>query len=232
VTPPTVDRLDAVALGLRAHLNALLPAQVIAKEDSSVHRAIAEALAVAHGGAALLAHLSLDVPVNLPSADDYLTRFGTTIGRSIALPRAWHKPENALKRLYVEPHEWQHVKQFLDGVDAGGWPRIASHTVLYAASVATDEGAEYLGKVEGDAYAVSASTWHFATGQLPSLADNLASLRRNYALRPAGAAVAEGVLRSHYKTIEHGGVPNVWAARESIAWLAANAADVRGAVAP
>ncbi len=228
----SVERLDEVALGLRARLNSKIPAQVIAKEDSSVHRAIVEALAVAHGGAALLAHLSIDVPVNLPSAEDYVTRFGTTIGRAIALPRAWHKPENALKRLYVEPHEWQHVKQFLDGVDAGWWPRVATHTVLYAASVASDEGAEYLGKVEGDAYAVSAAVWAFLTGSPPSLDDNLASLERNYALRPAGADTAKGVLRSHYKTIARGGVPNVWAARESLAWLAQHAPDLRGQVVP
>jgi hypothetical protein len=228
---PTTERLDEVALGLRAHLASKITAQVIVKEDSVVHRAIAEALAVAHGGAALLAHLSIDVPVNLPSGEDYLSRFGTTIGNEIALPRAWHRPEGAVERLYVEPHEWQHVKQYNDGVDAGWWPQLASHTVLYAASVATDEGAEYLGKVEGDAYAVSAAVWSFLAGSLPSLDDNLASLRRNYALRPAGADTASGVLRSHYRTMRRGGVPNVWAARESIGWLEANASDLRGAVA-
>lgn len=228
---PSIERLDEVALGLRAHLNSKIPAQVIAKEDSSVHRAIASALSVAHGGAALLAHLSIDVPVNLPSAEDYLSRFGTTIGTAIALPRAWHRPEGAIERLYVEPHEWQHVKQHLDGVDAGWWPRVASHTVLYASSVASDEGAEYLGKVEGDAYAVSAAVWAFLTGSPPSLDDSLASLRRNYALRPAGADTAAGILRSHYRTMRRGGVPNVWAARESVGWLDANAADLRGAVA-
>ena len=77
-------------------------------------------------------------------------------------------------------------------------------------SVASDQGAEYVGHVEADAYAVTEClrSWLNGGARRPE-AEIVESLRRHYALRPSGADVAEATLRSHYATMDDGGVPNV-----------------------
>ena len=127
-----------------------------------------------------------------------------------------------VRRLIVEPHEVVHVTQHKRGVDAGWWPRVVSHSALYLCSVATDDAAEYLGKVEGDAYAVSADVELWLTGRRRPIESVVDSLRRQYALRPAGAAAASAVLHSHYATQDDGGVSNVTVGRFTIDWLNAH----------
>jgi hypothetical protein len=120
---------------LREALNAEQPADVVVKEDSALHNAIAAGFKAVASVKEIASFLSIDLPVNLPSGPEYLSQFGTTIGSSIALPRAWHEPEEVATRLLVLPHEWQHVKQYRDGVAAGWWPKAVSHSVLYLAGV-------------------------------------------------------------------------------------------------
>lgn len=233
--PPTLERLNDVANALELALCTHFDAEVITKEDSALHLTIAEAFDAAQGArdkaAELASFISFDVPkLGLPTGAEYLSHYGTTIGSTVALPRSWRSPERSITRLVVLPHEVGHVDQHRRGVDAGWWPRKVSHSVLYLCSVATDDAAEYLGHVEADQYATSEAVSRWLGAALRPLAEIVDELRRHYALRPAGAAVAEATLQTHYATMDDGGIPNVRAARVALAWLDAHAPDLKGRV--
>jgi hypothetical protein len=230
------ERLDQVARELEQALAATFGGEVVTKGESVLHRAIATAFDVVENArlkvAELASFVSLDPPrTGLPTGEEYLTDFATTIAETVALPASWRAPGDALTRLMVLPHEWTHVVQHQRGVNAGWWPKVTSHSVLYLASVATDDGAEYLGHVEADAYAVTECVrgWLSGGARRP-IGDVCDNLRRHYAIKPAGADVAEATLRSHYATMDDGGVPNVTVCRWVIAWLDEHAADLRGQV--
>ncbi len=227
------ERIAGVAEGLEAYLCAELDASVVDKDTSPIHQGAArafDAARTAHGAVRELASLlSLDVPeLGLPTGDEYLTRFATTIGRTIALPRAMRTPEEALTRILLLPHEAVHVDQHARGVDAGWWPKVTSHSVLYLASIAGGDGAEYLGHVEADAYATTEAVRVWLGGGRRAIADVTASLRRHYALAGVGVNVAENTLLSHFATMDDGGIPNVRVCRMSIEWLETHAADLKG----
>jgi hypothetical protein len=135
-------------------------------------------------------------------------------------------------RLLVLPHEWQHVKQYRDGVAAGWWPKAVSHSVLYLAGVVvkTDDGAEYVGKVEADGYAVTEYVRAFLYGAPRPVEEVVASLRHHYNLVTGGCTTAEGLLRSHFKDIAEGEAPNCWAAR-ICSEVFSRYADLRGTLA-
>lgn len=233
--PPTAERLNDVATQLEAALCAHFDAEVITKEDSGLHQNIAAAFDAAEGArdkvAELASFISFDVPkLGLPTGAEYLSSYGTTIGGTVALPRSWRAPDHAITRLIVLPHEVGHVDQHQRGVDAGWWPKAVSHSVLYLCSVATDDAAEYLGHVEADQYGTSEAVSRWLGAAPRPLAGIVDELRRHYAIRPAGADVAEATLRSHYATMEDGGMPNVRSARFTLDWLEAHAADLKGAV--
>lgn len=226
------ERLVEVVQGLTEALNTVCPASVIDKEDSALHKAVAGAFTVARGTAddikSLAAHLSIDVPeLGLPTGDQYMSNFATTIGTEIAIPRAW----TSVQRIITLPHEWTHVFQHVRGVDAGWWPRSVSHSVLYLASFTTKDAAEYLGHVEGAAYAVTECVRAFLNGgSLRPIADVANSLRKHYSLMNEGVIVAEQTLLSHYRTMADDGIPNVTAARIAMDYLREEAADLRGQV--
>lgn len=230
------ERLDEVARALEAALEHEVGCTVVTKEESYLHVSIAAAFDAARGVVAkvreLAPFLSAAVPpLGLPTGAEYLADFATTIGNEIALPRAWRLPGGALERLLVLPHEATHVTQHQKGVDLGWWPKAVSHSVLYLASIAGGDGAEYVGHVEGDAYAVTECVRGWLSPGSRRSADEVAeSLRRHYALAGVGTDVAIASLRSHYKTMDDGGVPNVRLARWTISWLNAHAADLRGQV--
>lgn len=218
---------------LRAALAAEQPADVVVKEDSVLHKAIASGFGVVVTVKEVASLVSLDLPVNTPTGPEYLSNFGTTIGSSIALPRAWHEPEEVATRLLVLPHEWQHVKQYRDGVAAGWWPRAVSHSALYLAGVVakTDDGAEYVGKVEADGYAVTEYVRAFLYGSTRPVEEVVTSLRHHYNLATGGSTTAEALLRSHLRDIvEEGEAPNCWAARVCSEVFSRHA-DLRGTLA-
>lgn len=224
----TEERLAEVAAGLARECTSKCGATVLDKEDSYIHSSIAHALGLASNVREVAHRFGVDIPLKAPSARAYLEDFATTIGREIAVPRKW----NARSRLLVIPHECQHVVQHAEGVDAGWWPRITTHSVLYLAGVVahTAAGEEYVGKVEGDAYAVTQSIHEYLTGHPQPLVDCLRPLVESYNLLGNGAQMAESILRSHYATIAAGLVPNVTMALVARAWLEANAPDLRGAL--
>lgn len=234
IQPDLLVRLVVLADGLRERLNAEHRAVVVVKEDSALHRTIAKAFDAATDVRQAASMLSLDVPLAIPSGAEYLSDFSTTIGDTIALPRRLHQPEGAFDRLLVEPHEWQHVAQHQHGVAAGWWPKATSHSVLYLAGVVakTTDGAEYVGKVEADGYAVTETVRAFFCREPRPFEEIVANLERHYNLATGGSATAAGLLRSHYRALETGGIPNVWAARVAHEYLSEHAADLRGQVSP
>lgn len=228
------ERIVEVAHAFEAHLCRELDGTVVTKELDLVHQAIARAFDEVDKAEdrirGLATYIDIDVPeLGLPTGAEYLSRFVTTIGSRVALPKAWRADDYAADRIPILAHEFTHVTQHHKGVDAEWWPKSVSHSVLYLASIATDDAAEYLGKVETDAAGAEAAVDAWMGRPLRPIDDRVASLRRSYAIRPAGAVVAEQVLRSHYATIVAGGVPNVKAARVSLEWLRAHAADLEGA---
>lgn len=231
------ERLQEIADGLQAAIAKEFGCTFVVKEDSALHQGIAKAFTAATGAVddvrSLASLLSLDVPaIGLPTGDQYLSDFGTSTGTMIALPRAWYTPAKARTRLVVAPHEGGHVGQYTDGVDAGWWPRQTTHSVLYLCSIATKDAAEYVGKVEADQYATTEAVreWLGGPGGRRDIGAITASLARHYALMQAGTAAAGAVLRSHYRTMDRGGVPNVRSARVAIDWLETHAADAKGRV--
>lgn len=230
-------RLVEVADALERDLCAHLGCTVVAKDDSALHRAIAAAFDGVDLGEAKLRELAtfvhFDPPrLALPTGEEYLTEFTTTIGDTIAVPRAWRDPARVVERLITPIHEGVHVEQHQDGVNAGWWPKAVSHSVLYLASAATDDASEYLGKVEADAYAVGEYVARWLGLPPRATEDVIGSLTHSYAIRPAGAVTASLVLRSHYATMATGGLPNVRLARWARDWYTANAPDLAGALAP
>ena len=229
-------RLQDVAAAFESALSAHFQCSFTPKDESTLHLAIADAFDVVSMGQAKAQELAtlvhLDLPrLALPTGDDYLGEFTTTIANTVATPRNWTAPDNAADRIATGAHEVVHVTQHQKGVDAGWWPKVVSHSVLYLCSVATDDAAEYLGKVEADAYATTEAVRVWMGFARRPMADIVASLRRSYAIRPAGAVAAEGVLRSHFAAMDDGGRPNVAVCGWSLDWLAANAPDLQGLVA-
>lgn len=229
------ERLAEAAAGLEAYLCSQIGCAVIDKETNPLHRAIGEAFdkatQVLDGTRVVASWLSYDVPARgVPTGEEYLSNFATTIGDTIALPRAWRRADQAPTRLILLPHEVLHVHQFKRGVAMKWWPAMTTHSVLYLSSIAGGDGAEYVGHVEGDAYAVTEAIRTWLGGMrrpIDSIAD---SLRRHYALAGVGVIVAEATLVSHYKTMESGGIPNIRVCRLAIDWLETNASDLKGKV--
>lgn len=226
------SRLLSVREGLCAALNREHPAIIVEKETDLLMGAISFALTQAKTVKSVVSVFGVDLPLNSPNGKEFLENFATTIANRIAVPSAWLTPAQALNACLVLPHEYQHVKQHNDGVKAGKWPKGLTHSVLYLAGVVahTPDGEEYVAKVEGDAYAVTESIRKFLCGSVAPIDNPLASIRRSYNLLGLGPAMAEDVLRSHYATMQFGGIPNVWAARVCNDWLRANAADLEGKV--
>lgn len=229
------ERLHEVAQGLESYLCKEFKCTVVDKDTSPLHQAAARAFDAARTGVGavreLASLLSIDVPqVGLPTGAEYLERFATTVGNTIALPRAWRTPYRAALRLALLPHEGAHVDQHQRGVSAGWWPKATTHSVLYLASIAGGDAAEYLGHVEADAYATTEALRAWLGGARRPIGDIADSLRRHYALAGVGVVVAEATLVSHYRTMEDGGIPNVRVCRAALDWLETHAADIKGQV--
>jgi hypothetical protein len=230
------ERIVEVAHAFEAHLSRELKGQVVTKELDLVHQGIAKLFDVADDAEDrvrnLATYIHMDVPeLGLPTGTEYLSRFGTTIGERVALPKAWRADDYAENRFDILTHEFCHVTQYHRGVDAGWWPKVVSHSVLYLTAALKDDASEYLGHVEGDAAGAGAAIDKWMGRPLRAIPGLVQTFRRSYAIRPAGAVVAEQTLRTHYRALEVGGQPNVKAARVALEWLRANAPEFAGAFA-
>lgn len=226
------ERLKECLAGLTEALNKGMPGAVVDKESSILHQGIALGFDLGRNTVedvrALASHLSIDIPpLRLPSGKEYLENFATTIGTQVAIPSKWTTEQ----RLSTVPHEWVHIYQHKRGVDAGWWPKSVSHSVLYLCSYTTKDAAEYLGKVEADAYATTECVRKFLYGGgLRPIGDITQGLRNHYALMAEGTIVAEQGLVVHYKTMQDGGIPNVTGCRVAMDYLNSKCKDLQGAL--
>lgn len=232
--PAVAARLLEVEDGLHARLQEEIPFLEVDKETDLLCSSIAWALDRVQDVKSVASLFGVDIPLAAPRGELFQTSFATTIKNRVAMPKAWlaRTGEAAITRLYVKPHEVQHVLQDDRGVKAGKWPKLLTHSVLYLAGVVahTPDGEEYVGKVEGDAYAVSANQRRFFSGTPGDIEGYLASIRLSYNLLGLGPAMAEDVLKSHFATMHGGLCPNVTAARISQEYLYKHAGDLRGRV--
>lgn len=232
-----VERLHELDLELTEVLNRELPMQWVVKEDSKIMQLIVKGLDIVQDVRAVAHLFGVDIPLAAPSGTAFMSLFGTTTKQTAALPRKWYEvtPLGVRARWSCRGHEWQHGFQDYRGVkDMPGWPKFLQHSVLYLAGCIahTPDGEEYLGKVEGDAYAVTAYPAQFFSDAPPPLEGSLVSLRSSYNLlgNGNGMAIAEDILRAHYTTLASGGCPNVTAARLTKEFLMQHAQDLKGRV--
>jgi len=230
---PTQARLVDIEAGLWAECQRVTPDVTLSvKNRHPLHLSIAFVLGKASELKAAARVIGVDLPLRAPDSRQYLSQFVTTIGHDISEPEDMTEPQHALSRILVRPHECQHVMQHIVGVNAGWWPRITTHSVLYVAGVVahTEAGEEYVGKVEGDAYAVTETARKFFNGKPRPLAAVMQPLVESYNLLGVGSDMARAVLRSHYATFDAGRVPNVTMAKVVNDYLETHASDLKGRV--
>lgn len=199
----------------------------VSKNGHPLHMGVAGALDIIGSVKEVALSFGIDIPLAAPSGEDYKKDFATTIGNEIAIPDEW----DDVSCILAMPHECLHVRQHKKGVDSWGLPKITTHSILYLLGVIFHDaaGEEYVGKVEGDAYAVSQVVRKFLTGRAEDLPTAVAPLIQSYNLLNVGPATARGILASHLATMDTGLVPNVSMAQFAWDWLNTNAADLKGA---
>lgn len=176
------------------HLLKRYAAFVRDKDDTEVIRAVAEVFDVAAFFGA-----------GVPSTDEFLTRYWTTLGPVIFAPKG-HGP--LAEHLLVLCHELTHVVQF--------WRDGLSFAIRYC----TRKGrAELEAEAERGAIEVA---W-LLTGTLPAY-DALAITRHGYALDEAHAAHTVNLLHTAVTSIANG-VISTDVGLEVLGWLRQNAPD-------
>jgi len=151
----------------------------------------------------------------LPKGEDFMTRFATTIGKEVFLPKSIR--DNPASLIEVVTHEAQHVIQFND-----------TH-VEFAWFYLTDASAR--AQFEADAYASGLSLRCWLTGETPneSIPWVLDSLVKSYHLKAEDKVYAEAALKSHMASLSSGLVMTR-AARSAIGFLDKNYPDLKGSV--
>ena len=161
---------------LEAYLCKKYRAVVLEKDDSTIMRVIA----MAFGVLALFG-------VGVPTSEAFLTRYATTLGPVIFMPKGLTDP---VRRLLLLLHELGHVRQFWD--DPLGFPR------AYVGSEerrAIYEAEAERGRIEGD--------W-VLTGALPTAGAIAGFMEHGYAVSVQAADLARDLLASAATTTSHG----------------------------
>jgi hypothetical protein len=221
--------LDSIASGLEAELALRTGVRFVSKDRHPLHVVLARALDLAGDLHAFVQAFGVDVgTLRAPSGDSYLRDTATTIGLEAAIPSTW----GARSRLLVAAHEAQHAVQFREGVDAGWWPSVTSHSVLYLAGVVakTEAGSLYVGKVEGDAFGVTAAVRWWLTGDAGEKGFALRSLEAIYNVNALAIETARGVLDSHYATMAAGLCPPIRSAKIALDYFERVCPHLRGRV--
>lgn len=122
-------------------------------------------------------------------------------------------------------HAWQaeHIATPGDPSERGGsmpWPSVVAWPILYLGEP------EARAKAEADQYAASEWVRRRLGAQAQSYAAALASMREGYHLDAPAVVLAEDILRSHWATMDAGGVPAVWSAVQAAEVLAEVAGEV------
>jgi hypothetical protein len=171
--------LATAAQALQSHLAAQFGFTVHDKETSTLMKAVAFGMDV---GSAFSS--------GLPKGDDFMTRFATTIGKEVFLPKSIR--ENPLSVLEVVTHEAQHVVQFNDT------------NIEFAWFYLTDASAR--AQFEADAYAsgIAVRGWLTGAPHTDSIPWVLDSLVKSYHLKESDKVYAEAALKSHMASLSAG----------------------------
>lgn len=196
--------LAIAAQALQAHLTSRFGSTVEPKEDSTIMKAMS---------------FGMDIGSNfssgLPGGADFMTRFATTVAKTIYLPKSIR--ENPLSLCEVVTHEIEHVLQFEDtGVE-------------FAWFYLTDATAR--AQFEADAYASGIAVRIWLTGAMPaeSIPWVLDSLVKSYHLKVEDKVYAEAALKSHMASLSSG-LYMTRSARTAIAFLDKNYPGLKGSV--
>ena len=197
--------LKTVAEAFSVHMCSHFGASVQPKEDAFEMKAIAWGMDIGRGFGMS----------GLASSSDFMTRYTTTIGTNIYMPKS-HRDE-PYTFIEVLTHECQHITQFKESGIEFGW--------LYLAE------AEARVRSEADAYAAGLAMTQWMTGSISqeSATAVVDSLVRGYHLRQADADLAEDMIKSHVVSLKNG-IVMARAAREAIKFLDANYPELRGTV--
>jgi hypothetical protein len=196
--------LATAAQALQAHLTAQFGFTVHDKETSTLMKAISFGMDV---GSAFSS--------GLPKGDDFMTRFATTVGTEVFLPKSIR--DNPLSVLEVVTHEAQHVVQF------------NATNVEFAWFYLTDPVAR--AQFEADAYASGIAVRGWLTGQPPteSIPWVLDTLVKSYHLKAEDRVYAETALKSHMASLS-AGVVTTRAAATALDFLNLKYPHLKGSV--
>ena len=145
------------------------------------------------------------------SAEEFLKRYATTLGRRIYVPFAIGEGADLWGQMALCAHEHQHVEQ----LDREGLSFVWNYLSRPA------KRALY----EADAYVTTLEMHFWRTGELLS-ADDLSAQLRAYAVGETDIAVARQALAMASVTVRAGGIVT-GAARVALGWLEANAPELR-----
>lgn len=165
------------------------------KDDSDVIRAVAETFDVA-------AFFGLGVP----SGDEFMTRYWTTVGTVVFAPKG-HGP--LYEHLRVLCHEIEHVVQF--------WRDGLGFVIRYC----TRKGRAEL---EAEAERGAIEVWWLLTGEVPPSLDALAVTKHGYALDDAHVAHTVNLLHTAVTSVANG-VISTDVGLEALLWLRQNAPE-------
>lgn len=196
--------LAIVAQALQAHLTAWFGSTVEPKEESALMKAVSFGM-----------DLGSNFSSGLPAGSDFMTRYATTIAKTIYLPKSIR--ENPLSLCEVVTHESEHVLQFDDT------------NVEFAWFYLTDSTAR--AQFEADAYASGIAVRCWLTGATPteSIPWVLDSLVKGYHLKAEDKAYAETALKSHMASLSSG-IVMTRSARTAIAFLDKNYPGLKGSL--
>lgn len=203
-----LDRLDdAKCEALMSFLCTRFKARRFDKEDSAVMRGVAKAFDVDN---------LLGIVEGLPMGEDFLTRYATTIGPFIFIPRAW----SPRQKLLVLLHELVHVVQF--------WAGAFEFAFLYLSEK------EYRSAKEAQAYRTEPEAIFVLEGRTDGYTpeSTVEPLTQGYALDGPSVTLAQDMSDVGLTSIANGVItsPTVTAMRDFLAarggveWLAKAAA--------
>jgi hypothetical protein len=195
----TATRAQAEAF--MAHMATTFHARIVRRSDAIEIKIIGAALGIVR---------ALGVP--LPSEDEFVSRYATTLGPLIYLPDVG--PDETIE---IVTHECQHVVQFWQG--GAGLPGQLGMTWLYLTA------AEARVRYEAEAYRAGLEVAWRRAKQLPSLDALAMPLEGGYALGAGDVQLGRDLLEIAATSVQ-AGVVSTPAGRAAVAWLEAHAPEL------